>query len=315
VKLPTGSEFYIYLIPVGVFFAGIYQSLNYWLVRKKAFISSSINKVSRRLVEAIVQIFMGLTGIKQGLIVGDVSGNFVNVLSGIYQAKRNGLFKHRFSLDKIKYVSKRYSDFPKYNLIPYFLSTISNYFPVIVVNNIYTSDITGYFDLSRLVLSLPLAFISVTVSQVLLQRLSDKYNNNKSIKGDIYAIGIVSLFVAFIEIVIIALFAPLLFSWVFGETWRISGEYSQILVYSYAISFVGATLSATYTALNSIKLLSVWQLFYFSGIVMLLLFRHFPFEKFILIYVLYDVLMNIVYIGMIYYIVIKYENKLKNQRL
>jgi lipopolysaccharide exporter len=68
------EKFYIYLLltPAGIFLFGFYQSINYWLIRKKGFIAISVNKFVRRGAEGASQITFVFTRIANGLIFGDI---------------------------------------------------------------------------------------------------------------------------------------------------------------------------------------------------------------------------------------------------
>ena len=60
-----------------------------------------------------------------GLIYSDIIGQAANVATVAIQTKKNDLDLKLISLTKLKYVFHKYSEFPKYNLIPAFMSTCS----------------------------------------------------------------------------------------------------------------------------------------------------------------------------------------------
>lgn len=45
--------------------------------------------------------------------------------------------------------------------------------PTILINKFYSAEYAGYYDLSKMVLSIPLALIAGSVANVLLQRFSE----------------------------------------------------------------------------------------------------------------------------------------------
>jgi O-antigen/teichoic acid export membrane protein len=51
-----------------------------------------------------------------------------------------------------------------------------------MVSSFFYSEVAGQFDLSRQVLSIPLSLISLSVSQVFMQKISELKNSKKSIK-------------------------------------------------------------------------------------------------------------------------------------
>jgi O-antigen/teichoic acid export membrane protein len=187
------------------------------------------------------------------------------------------------------------------------MSACSFLLPALLLNKFYSSEITGFFDLSKLLLSIPLALISTSLSNVLLQSISEKYKDKKSLRKDLLLIlGIVAS-IGIFEIVVISYFGVGLFKLIFGEIWGFSGRISQILVWSYALNFFVASFSAIFISMNKIKLLSIWQLFYFISILSLILFRNYPFLDFLRIYVSIEVFCYLIIIVMMIFIVFSYE--------
>lgn len=301
---------YLYFAPLGIFFYNLYQSTQNWLVRKKEFFAISLNKFIRRGTEGVFQIIFRYLKISNGVIFGDLLGHVANLISGLYQGRKGGLKYSMVSMTKIKYVAVKYSEFPKYNLIPSFMSACSFLLPVILLNKFYSSENTGYFDLSRLLLSIPLALISTSISSVLLQSMAEKFREKKSLLKDILHILLVVGLIGTLEIIVIVFFGVELFKFLFGKSWEYSGKISQILVWAYALNFVVASFSAVFISLNKIKLLSIWQVFYFASILSLILFKNLLFIDFLKMYVLIEVICYSVMIVMLISVISTYEKKL-----
>ena len=130
----------------------------------------------------------------------------------------------------------------------------------------YSTETVGYLDLSKLVLSIPLVFISATISQVLFQQITFKKHDSLSVKNDIKNVLFVLIAIIILEIVVILFFGPLLFGFVFGEKYELSGLFSQILIFSFVLNFIGSTFSSVFITFGKIKINSIWQVFYFIAI-------------------------------------------------
>jgi O-antigen/teichoic acid export membrane protein len=305
---------YLYFVPIGILFYSFYQSINNWLVRKKGFFPISVNKFVRRGFEGGAQLVFKFVQNLHGIIFGDLIGHVANLLSGIFQSRKRGLSLTLFSPGKLKYVALKYSEFPKFNVIPSFMSACSFLLPALFLNKFFSAEITGFFDLSKLLLSIPLALISTSISNVLLQSISEKFKDKKSLRKDLLLIlGIVAA-IGTVEIIVITFFGVELFKLIFGEIWGFSGKISQILVWSYALNFLVASFSAVFISMNKIKLLSIWQVFYFISILSLTLFRNYPFLDFLKIYVSIEVFCYLIIILLMIFIVLEYERKIKVQR-
>ncbi|MCK5171736.1 MAG: oligosaccharide flippase family protein [Bacteroidales bacterium] len=311
--LNLSDEFaiYLYFVPLGTFLFNFYQSINYWLIRKKRFFAISQNKFIRRGFEGSTQVGFKLLNVTNGLIWGDLLGHLANVSSGIYQSVRKGLDISHFSLTKLRYVFLKYIEYPKFNLIPGLLSACSYMLPAIFINKFFSSEYTGYFDLSKLVLSIPLALIATSISNVLLQRVVEKFKNNQSFINELYPIMVIVLFIALCEILVILFFGENLFKLFFGELWGISGKISKILVWSYAFNFFIASFSSLFISMKKIKILSVWQLVYFTAILSLILFKNSSFTDFLNFFVLIEIICYMIITFLMVIIVLKYELKIK----
>lgn len=310
-NLPSGlSGKIIYVVPLSIFLYASYQSFNYWLIRKKKYVSVSVNKLTRRGAEGFAQVLFALIKNPKGLIWGDIIGQSVNVMVVTAQTLRNGFNTKYISVRKMLYVASKYSEFPKYSLLPAFMSSCSFFLPPIFINRFYSAEYTGYFDLSKLLLSIPLALVATSLSNVLLQKVSEKFKQKQSIYNDVKPIFLFAISIVFVEIVAIQLIGVWLFSFLFGEQWIASGQISKILVWSYAFNFLVSSFSSVFIAMRKIKLYSLWQFAYFSAILSLLLFKNLSFNGFILVYTVFELVCFIALAIMTYFLIHKYEHSL-----
>jgi O-antigen/teichoic acid export membrane protein len=245
--------------------------------------------------------------ISHGLIYGDIIGQIANVFSGIYQGSRSGLTLRQFSPNKIKYVLFKYAEYPKFNIVPAFMSACSYLLPAIMINKFYSAENTGYFDLSKLLLSIPMALVASSISNVLLQRVSEKNKLKQSIRKDLLSIFFFVGVAVIFEIAIIMFWAEDIFKILFGDKWIFSGSISKILVWAFAFNFIVSSFSSIFISLKKIKLLSVWQLFYFISILSLFFFNNLSFNNFLRAYVVIEIICCSIITLFMFYIVINYE--------
>ncbi len=310
---PAEYGYWLYFVPLSTFLFSTYQFFNYWLTRNSAFKAISINKVSRRLSEGIVQTIFGAVKSASGLFTGDIVGNAANITAGFYQAKRKGFTFCNLSWRKIKASLKRYSSFPKYQTIPAVLNTASMLLPIFLINKFYSSETAGYFDLSRQMLIVPISFITASLSQVLLKELSDKVKNNAKLTPSILktamylSIGIIPF------MVVIMIWGEGLFSFFFSETWRVSGSYSAILAPAFAVQFIVSPLSISFTVLEKLKVLAAWQICYFGAVLALLSLSYLPITHFLAIYTGINIIAYTIYFLLIINCTRKYDKRTGNE--
>ena len=303
----------LYLIPAGAFLFNTFQSLNFWLIRKRKFYSVSANKLVRRSSEGLFQVGFALAKVYNGLIYSDLIGQFTNVGTAAIQALKNGLKFSLISRNKLRYVARKYSEFPKFNLVPAFMSACSYYIPAVFVNKFFASEAAGFFDLSKLLLSIPLAFVASSFSSVLLQKISEKYKNRESFISDLKPVIMIVLLISFAEILVIMLFGEPLFKFIFGDQWITSGRISKILVWSFVLNFIVSSFSTIFVTMRKIKIYSIWQFLYFIAILSLLFFQHIGFINFLKVYVIIEVVCYFALILVMVNIISRFELSVKSE--
>lgn len=307
---PIKYSSWLFLIPASTFLFSVYQFFNYWLTRNAAFRAISINKVFRRVFEGSTQTAIGALKIPAGLPLGDIVGNIANIISGYYQATKKGFTFKNVSLKKIKSSLKRYIDFPKYQALPAILNTTSMLLPIFFVNKFYSHTSAGYFDLSRQILAVPIAFITASLSQVLLKELSDRIKKKQPITPNLLKTSLFLTAGIIPFVIIIVFWGSELFGFFFSKTWTESGHYSAILVPAFAIQFIISPLSISFTVLEKLKVLAIWQISYFAMVISMIFFKFLNVSDFLLLYTGINLFMYLIYFMLILSISKKYDNSL-----
>jgi O-antigen/teichoic acid export membrane protein len=258
---------WIFFIPISILVFGIAQAMNYYLIREKRFKLSAATKIVRRVFEGISQLFFGAAHRSFGLFLGDLIGQIAVTLSS--WIKIIPALRTKITWSELKNSAIRYKDFPYKNGIPSLMNALSLLLPIIIINRQFSEEITGYFDLARTVLIVPLSLITASLSQVLLQQFSEKRHQNKSIKkqamGTFISLTIFALFFG----LVIQFFGVYIFQFIFGQQWDNSGVYAGIMVWAFALKFIVSPFNIVFTAFERIGILSIWQTFYFALILLL----------------------------------------------
>jgi O-antigen/teichoic acid export membrane protein len=265
----------------------------------------------RRSTEGSAQIVFAILKSFNGLIYSDIIGQSANAATAAIQSRKYGLNFSLLSIAKLKYVFRKYSEFPKFNLLPAFMSSCSYLLPPIFIVKFFSPETAGFFDLSKLLLSIPMALVASSISNVLLQRISERFNRKESFMTEIKPILYIVIIIAVIEVIAIILFGEDLFKIVFGSQWIESGKISRIMVWSFALNFIASSFTSIFVSMRKIKTYSVWQFIYFISILSLLLFKHLPFTDFLRIYVLIEVLCYLGIAFVMFMVIYKYELSIK----
>jgi len=310
-NLDDSDGFIFYLFPIGVFLLSVFQVFNFWLIRQKKFVKISVNKLVRRIVEGGAQSAAALIHYPKGLVLGDVAGQVGNAVTSAYQSVRCGYSPKHFSIARSRELLIRYSDFPRYSLAPALCSTIGFLLPVVLINRFYLPEQAGFFDLAKLILSVPMALIATSISSVVLQKASESYRLGRSFVDELKPLTAIVFVISVAEVLLIALAGKDIFRVFFGKIWETSGIISQLLVWPFALNFITSSFTSLFVALNKIRWQSIWQVVYFLLIISLSLFQDFTFNGFIRIYASIEIVANLAMVVLLIIVVVGYEKKIK----
>lgn len=308
--IPQNRSAFLYFIPFSAFLFSLFEIISFWLIRMKQFKEVAINKIYRRAIEGVVNICMGLKGSFWGLIVGDISGNVANVLSGCKYLKKGKIPLKNISLKKMLYAAKHYSFMPKYNLFPQLLNTLCISLPAIFINKLYSSEIAGYFNLTMIVLSIPIALIGKSISDVLTQRLAEKRNSMQSVTQDIYQLVKWLALISVIMVLFLTLIGPWAFSLVFGNIWGRSGVFAQILVWGAAIRLITSPLNVVFIIFEEVKVFAFWQILFFAFILSLLFLGFLSIEHYLVVISVMNFIFYSIAFFMVKHTISRYEKLL-----
>jgi O-antigen/teichoic acid export membrane protein len=261
---------WLYLIPVSVFFIGIFNTLSYYNNRKKYFKRLAKASIVRSLVMVIFQITVGYFKVgPSGLVGGEILSRIwssVILLKGLIKDK---LLITNVTLKEIFKALIKYKKFPKFSLPGVLVNTISQYIPTILIPIYFNTSILGYYFLTQRVLGSPSVLIGTSISQVFFEEASRERQETGmcglSFDSTIKKLTIISM-VAF---PIIFFTVEEVFAFVFGEEWRIAGEYAMILVPLFAIRFIVSSVSAVDTIMEKQNIFLIFNIVLLSSTVLI----------------------------------------------
>jgi O-antigen/teichoic acid export membrane protein len=304
---------WILVVPPGVFFGGVYQAFNYWLIRHQAFKASALNRVSQKITDSALMVWLGYLKVGAGQVIGEFTGRIALALTAMIQATNKGFTFKSYHKPRIKELAKQYKDFPLYNSLPALADAIGMYIPGIFISSFFGEAETGFYGISRFVLSIPLVIISRNIAQVLFERFAAKKNKSLPVYHEVKKLFFYLTAATIPFVIILIIIAPGLFAIVFGEKFRISGEYTQILAVAYALRFINGSLTVVFSALEKIKIASYWQMYFFFAIVSLGLLKStgISVTQFLLILMLVESVSYIIYLYLCLKVSKDYDNSLQ----
>lgn len=224
---------WLWLIPPYLFVTGIYNSLNYWSTRHKQFSRLSISQIFRAGGTVGIQILVGfIRGGAVGLIGGKVVGQSLASVSLFLQVWRDDRHKlHRLvSWGRFKTVARRYRDFPRYGAPQALLNSLSLGVFTFLMTPFFGPTVVGYYALTKKVLGLPARLLGEAIRQVFFPKATELMQTG----GDVYRFLLMTTFgllaIGSVPTLIVVLFGPQLFAFVFGAEWYRAGIYAQVLM-------------------------------------------------------------------------------------
>ncbi len=255
---------WLWLLPVSFFAMGIYQPLNSWCLRKKQFKTISSSRIGQAASTAGIQSISGyaLHSPLGGLIGGYISGGIVSAAILGIKTIRDDFHLIRQSLDwnRMKENARTYKKYPVFSTWPAFINTLSLSLPVFFLTRYYDADIVGQYALSFRILQAPLALIGASIGRVYFQRLADEKNKTDDISLTVERTFRKLIFLCIPGGLILMIFAPVLFVFIFGQQWLEAGRFSQILAPAMMIKFVTSPLTTAFGVSNRQEVAAIWQI-------------------------------------------------------
>jgi O-antigen/teichoic acid export membrane protein len=245
---------YLWLVPVAVFFTGIFTALNYWNSRTKHFGRLSIARVVSSVVTQTTKLGTGFAGfVSGGVLIGTgILGQIVStfILGGQIWRDDRRLFKASIRWENMIAGMKRYKKFPIYNTWSALLNTASQQLPIIMLALYFSPKIVGFYALGKTVLSMPMSMVGGAVSQVFFQKASEAHYRTGNLSKVVEEVFKRLVSLGIFPILLLTLIGEDLFVVVFGARWAEAGVYMQILGLWIFFQFISSPISTLFAVLE-----------------------------------------------------------------
>lgn len=249
VKNIEAIRYLIYCIPIGVFMMTLFNAFNYWFTRDKKFRELSNSKIIQSLGQNGSQVAFGSVGFGFfGLLFGIILGLFTSVF--YLFMKDSSMFKGDKSQTKQNLID--YRDFPLKSAPSGLVNMLANQLPNFFIFGFYGAQILGIFDIITRVLNVPLTMIGVSVSQVFYKKVSDDIKEKREIGAYVKKSTIRLFLIMLIPMSAVFFFGESLFSFFFGEEYRLSGQLAAYFSLFFLVRFVYFSQSTLFSAIRKI---------------------------------------------------------------
>jgi O-antigen/teichoic acid export membrane protein len=164
----------------------------------------------------------------------------------------------KFDTDQRRYLHKHRA-FWTFSLPSSLLNALVGQLPLFLIGIRHGAMAAGLFAMTQRVLSAPMSLLASSVLEVFKRQAVDDYQNTGNCR-EVYRYTFKALLLlALGPSLILLLFSPQLFSWVFGAAWRPAGELARILAPLCFLNFIASPLSYVFFIAGKQRIELVWQ--------------------------------------------------------
>jgi len=220
---------WFYFIPLTLFFTSATQTIWMWNVREKNFKDLSVIRFIETIFNggtSIILNFLGAIGMLFGTLFSQMASFLYLVIKLLSREKVNPF---RFEKDALTKNAILYSEFPRFNILQGFTDMLLITGIIVVGSNFFSVYVIGIYSLCMRVLQLPMGLIVKPIAHVFFAEASEKHRRGDDFYELTKQTVLRTAFFASIIPLILVIAGPFLFGLVFGQSWRESGVYAQLL--------------------------------------------------------------------------------------
>lgn len=226
----TSPSEYLLLLPVAMLFAGAYQVLQQWLIRRGQF-----KRIAR---VAILQSFL-VNGSKVGagllapfaltlIIIQTLGQAFFVLLLSRYRPPQGLAKKARLKV-AFNTLLRKFRQFPLFQMPQQALNAVSISLPVLLLTSLFSPAVAGWYTLSRTIMSAPSVMLGRAVGDVYYPRLAQLHQSGRSLTAPLVKGTLALLALGVVPFGVVVVWGPQLFALAFGQQWQTAGEMAQWL--------------------------------------------------------------------------------------
>jgi O-antigen/teichoic acid export membrane protein len=237
-------EPYLWMVPLGVFIASVYDSLQYWASRRKRFALVSWTRMTRAVGGIGAQLVLGAINPSPfNLIFGHMVYGGLGVVGLLRNLGRedNKLFLG-LRPENILLQARTYHRFPLFSVPEGLFNTAGAQLPLVIVAAMLVGPEAGFLFLAMRAIGLPMSLVGSSAGQVFLAEAPEKLREKTlstfthRTMWSLFRTGAPSMLA-------IGLMSPLIFPLVFGPEWTRAGWLVLWMTPWFILQFVSSPVS------------------------------------------------------------------------
>ncbi len=242
---------YLWMIPLGVFLAAVYNALQYWMTRQKQFCLITRTRITRAVGGAGTQFAVGLAVPGAfGLIFGHMVYGGLGVVGLASEILRN----NRATLATVNMraaltVLYTYRHFPTHSLPAALLDAGYQFLPILIMASVVSDAEMGRVFLAMKIVTIPVSLLGASISQVYLASAGDKMRSDTL--GSFTRRAMLRLFMfGGPSLIVIAIISFYTFGWIFGKDYADAGRIVIWMTPWFILQLVSSPVSTIFAAVN-----------------------------------------------------------------
>jgi O-antigen/teichoic acid export membrane protein len=300
---------YIYLIPIAMMVSVAIAVLGEWLVREKAFKLIAKYRVSMALALSSVKTGIGFSQpVAIVLILTNTVGGALGSAITFWRWRRQAHLGSAEVVDitvekSLRQLACQYRDFPLLRTPQNMINAISQSLPLFLLSGYSGAAAAGQYSIAIAVLGIPAALIGNSVMSVFYPRVTEAVRSGENTRKLIIEATAGMAIIGLIPYLVVILFGPDLFSFIFGAEWRAAGVYAQWLSVWLFLQFINKPAVSTVPALGLQGGLLIYELFSTGTKILALWLGFVFFENDVISIALFSILGSVAYIWLILWVI------------
>ena len=241
----------LWMVPVSIWAASLYNALQYWASRRKRFAQVARTRVERSVGGTAVQVGLGWAGTGAfGLLLGQTANNALGTLSLARAAWREDREPLR-SIDvaRLRRVAATYRRFPLFSVPETLFNTAGVQVPILIIAALAAPSDAGLLFLAMRVMGLPMGLVGTSVAQVYLAEAPARLRagtltafTDRTMRA-LLKVGAAPL-------ILVGIAAPFAFPILFGAEWARAGALVAWMTPWFVLQFVASPISVVLHVTN-----------------------------------------------------------------
>ena len=251
---------YVWLIPVGVFGLAVYEAINQWAVRRRAFLTVAGASATKGLAQTGTHLALGAAAAGPiGLMAGQLFGQWAGIVSLLRGTFIGSIGSWSgISLQGVTRAARRYLSFLRFNAPAILFNVAGRNTPPIILYFFFGLSIAGLFSLAERVIMLPVTLLAKNASQVFVASAAGFHREGR-LAEEAERVFQRMLALGTAPSMILGIAAPSLFAVAFGAEWEQAGVFVQWLSAWLLFLFVSFALTPVVFVLERQKSSMVFQ--------------------------------------------------------